>query len=304
MGRNVTRLGIALVAGVLLLTGGACARADGPGQELPAPVALPGDLPAEATPSGSPEPDEPAATPAAVESMGAAPKAKASASASAKASASPSAKPAPKPKRTATAPRAVPKPPTETNLPPKPPKPPAEGCKPSYKGEQASRAQVKTALTNAAGRTYWPTSAPDIRIPLNLIKATAWQESGWQSNIVACDGGIGLMQVMPDTATWMNQRFGQSYDVWDYRDNAYLGATYLAWLTKYIGDMYFDADYRLDAALCTPGELDSCLLNAVIAAYNFGHGAVAREGQPLAIPNPTYVRNVRALMTECVCLGY
>ncbi|GGM39032.1 hypothetical protein GCM10011608_24680 [Micromonospora sonchi] len=305
MGRNVTRLGIALVAGVLLLTGGACARADTPAQELPAPVALPEDLPAEVTPSGSPEPDEPAATPSAVESMGAAPKA----SASAKGSASPSVKPDPKPKRTRTAPRAVPKPPTETNLPPKLPKPPAEGCKPSYKGEQASRAQVKTALTNAAKRTYWPTSAPDIRISPELIKATAWQESGWQSNIVACDEGIGLMQVMPDTATWMNQRFGQSYDVWNHQDNAYLGATYLAWLTKYIGDMYFDADkdpagYRLDADLCIPGELDSCLLNAVIAAYNFGHGAVARPGQPLAIPNPNYVRNVRALMTECVCLGY
>ncbi len=296
MGRNVTRLGIALVAGVLLLTGGACARADPPAQELPAPVALPEDLPAEVTPSGSPEPDEPAATPSAVESMGVAPKAKASGS--------PSAKPAPKPKRTATAPRTVPKPPTETNLPPDPPKPPAEGCKPSYKGKQASRAQVKTALTNAAGRTYWPTSAPDIRIPLNLIKATAWQESGWQSNIVACDEGIGLMQVMPKTADWMNQRFGQSYDVWNHQDNAYLGATYLAWLTKDIGDRYFDADYRLDAALCVPGELDSCLLNAVIAAYNFGHGAVAPDGEPIDIGNPGYVRNVRALMTECVCLGY
>lgn len=124
-----------------------------------------------------------------------------------------------------------------------------------------------------------------------------------QSNIVACDKGIGLMQVMPETASWMNQRFGQSYDVWDYRDNAYLGGTFLAWLTKYIGDMYFDADYRLDADLCT-AELDSCLLNAVIAAYNYGHGAVAPEGKPLNIPNASYVRNVRALMTECVCLGF
>ncbi|SCL24018.1 Transglycosylase SLT domain-containing protein [Micromonospora inyonensis] len=188
-------------------------------------------------------------------------------------------------------------------MPPPPPKPAPSGCQPTYSGTQASRAQVKSALADAAARTYWPTSAPDIRIPLNLVKATAWQESGWQSNIVACDGGIGLMQVMPGTADWMNQRFGQSYDVRDYRDNAYLGGTYLAWLTKYIGDMYFDADYRLDADLCS-AELDSCLLNAVIAAYNYGHHAVAREGEPLTVPNPGYVRNVRALMTECVCLDY
>ncbi|BCJ61285.1 lytic transglycosylase domain-containing protein [Micromonospora endophytica] len=299
MGRRVTGLGMAFVAGLLLLTGGACARTDAPAAELPAPVALPEDLPGTVTPSGPALPDDVTATPVAVESMGAAPSASASAG-----SASPSAKPAPKPKRTVTAPRKVPKPPVETEVPPQPPKPPASGCEPSYEGKEASRAQVKAALSDAAERTYWPTSAPDIRIPLNLIKATAWQESGWQSHIVACDKGIGLMQVMPDTATWMNQRFGQSYDVWDYRDNAYLGGTYLAWLTKYIGDMYFDADYRLDAGLCTSGVLDSCLLNAVIAAYNYGHGAVAREGQPLAIPNPSYVRNVRALMTECVCLDY
>ncbi|MEU5553286.1 lytic transglycosylase domain-containing protein [Micromonospora sp. NPDC047793] len=296
MGRSVTRLGVALLAGLLLATGGGCASVDAPATEVPAPVALPQEAtePTQATESVGP--DEASPTPKAVQSMGAAPRSAAAPS--------PTASVKPTPRRSAPAPRTVPKPPTETNVPPKPPKPAPSGCQPTYKGEQASRAQAKAALTDAAGRTYWPTSAPDIRVPLDLIKATAWQESGWQSNIVACDEGIGLMQVMPDTATWMNQRFGQSYDVWDYRDNAYLGGTYLAWLTKYIGDMYFDADYRLDAGLCTPGVLDSCLLNAVIAAYNFGHGAVARPGQPLAIPNPGYVRNVRALMSECVCLGF
>ncbi|WP_216592177.1 lytic transglycosylase domain-containing protein [Verrucosispora sioxanthis] len=300
MGRSVARRGVAVVAAVLLLAGAGCATVDTPAAEVPAPVALPEELPdASGEPSGSAVPEDASATPSAVESMGAAPKATPSASASPSA-----AKRSPKPKRTtATAPRTVPKPPTEKQVPPDPPKPPASDCKPSYKGDQASRAQAKAALTEAAGRTYWPTSAPDIRIPVSLIKATAWQESGWQSNIVACDKGIGLMQVMPETASWMNQRFGQSYDVWDYRDNAYLGGTFLAWLTKYIGDMYFDADYRLDADLCT-AELDSCLLNAVIAAYNYGHGAVAPEGKPLNIPNASYVRNVRALMTECVCLGF
>lgn len=213
---------------------------------------------------------------------------------------SPTARPTPKPTR--TAPRTAAKPPQETQLPPPPPTPSSTSCTPHHQGTPASRTQVKAAFADAAAKTYWPTSAPDIRIPPALIKATAWQESGWQSAIVACDGGIGLMQVMPATAAWMNQRFGQSYDVWDYRDNAYLGANYLAWLTKYIGDMYFD-DYRLDAALCS-AELNSCLLNAVIAAYNYGHGAVASEGSPLTIPNPRYVGNVRALMTECVCLSY
>ncbi|MEU4567379.1 transglycosylase SLT domain-containing protein [Micromonospora sp. NPDC023956] len=285
------RIGAAVLAGVLLTAPlvGCGGQRDAGADPAAGAVGAPVDLPLM-------ESATPAASPSVVESMGRGP------SATPSRSGAPSPTPKPTARRTA-GPRATPKPPTETKVPPPPPKPAPSGCQPSYSGTQASRAQVRSALADAAARTYWPTSAPDIRIPLNLVKATAWQESGWQSNIVACDGGIGLMQVMPGTADWMNQRFGQSYDVRDHRDNAYLGGTYLAWLTKYIGDMYFDADYRLDAGLCT-AELTSCLLNAVIAAYNYGHHAVAREGEPLAVPNPGYVRNVRALMTECVCLDY
>ncbi|MFB9239031.1 lytic transglycosylase domain-containing protein [Plantactinospora siamensis] len=208
----------------------------------------------------------------------------------------------PKPRRaTAPKPRAKPAPRTEAKLPPPPPKP-VPGCTPVHRGVKASHAQARDALTAAAGRTYWPGSAPGLKLSTNLVKAVAWQESGWQSDIVACDGGVGLMQVMKDTATFVNNRFEQSYDINDYRDNATLGANYLAWLTKYIGDLYFDGDYSLDAANCAT-ELNSCLLNAVIAAYNFGPGAVATDNG-LVIPNPGYVRNVRALMTECVCLSY
>ncbi|MGC5380288.1 lytic transglycosylase domain-containing protein [Micromonospora sp. DT68] len=300
-GRNavrgrITQVGAVALVGLLLAgtTAGCADRGERPpGQAAPASVT------GEPTDGTTTEPvDESSAepSPSGVAEMGAAP------SRSASASPTPSKKPS-RPASTAPKPRAVAKPPTETKVPPAPPKPAPASCKPSYKGTQASRAAAKAALTDAAARTYWPTSAPDIKIPLDLVKATAWQESGWQSNIYACDGGVGLMQVMPGTATWMNQRFEQSYDIADYRDNAYLGANYLAWLTKYIGDMYFESDFRLDADLCTT-ELNSCLLNAVIAAYNYGHGAVAREGEPLTIPNPSYVRNVRALMTECVCLTY
>ncbi|MFG3641387.1 transglycosylase SLT domain-containing protein [Micromonospora sp. NPDC047762] len=291
MVRRTDRLGAAVLAGLLLASAlvGCAAKGESP-SGVAAPVAItdgPTDAPSDEV-DGEPSPSV-----SAVESMGSAPSR----------SATPKPKTTKKPTRAAPKPRPVPKPPTETEVPPAPPKPAPTSCKPTYKGSQASRSEVKAALTDAASRTYWPVSAPDIKIPLNLLKATAWQESGWQSNIYACDGGVGLLQVMPDTATWMNQRFEKSYKIDAYQDNASLGATYLAWATKYIGDMYFESDFRLDPALCT-SELNSCLLNAVIAAYNFGHGAVAQEGKPLTIPNPSYVRNVRALMNECVCLAY
>jgi soluble lytic murein transglycosylase-like protein len=217
--------------------------------------------------------------------------------------AGPAATPTPRPTRSRK-PRPKPsrRPPKETLLPPAPPKPAPASCKPRYVGTAISRTAAKQALTAAAGRTYWPVSAPDIQVPVNLVKATAWQESGWQSNIIACDGGVGLMQVMPDTAAFVNQRFEQSYDIDVPADNATLGANYLAWLIKYFGDVYYASDYTIDEADCAT-RTSPCLLNAVIAAYNFGFGAVDTD-DGLVIPNPTYVANVRALMTECECLAF
>src|SRR5690349_24003517 len=74
-------------------------------------------------------------------------------------------------------------------------------------GSKVSKAKAKAALTNAAAKKYWPGSAPKLKVPARLVLATAWHESGWQSNIVNCDGGRGLMQVMPDTESFINQRF-------------------------------------------------------------------------------------------------
>ncbi|MBF9134030.1 transglycosylase SLT domain-containing protein [Plantactinospora sp. S1510] len=283
MTRRARRSGRVLVTLLLAVTVAGCANGD-PERNGAAPGS---DVEQVAGSETLPEAGATTDPPPAVQGLGARPRP----------SATPSRTPSRKP-----GPRKAPKPPTESKLPPPPPKAKPGCTKPRYEGTEASRAQVKQALTEAAGRVYWPSSAPSIRVPVDLVKATAWQESGWQSNIIACDGGVGLMQVMPDTADFVNQRFDQSYDIDAYRDNATLGANYLAWLIKYIGDAFFDGAYGVSAADCTT-ELNSCLLNAVISAYNFGPGAVVTD-DGLKIPNPQYVRNVRALMTECECLGF
>lgn len=181
---------------------------------------------------------------------------------------------------------------------------PKPGCTEKFVGKALPRAKVKQALTTAAGTTYWPVSAPDLTVPLKLVKAVAWQESTWRSHVRACDGGVGLMQVMPDTAVYLNQRFEKSYDIATPADNARLGVNYLAWLTKYFGDVYFEGDYDLAAADCA-GTTDMCLLNMVISGYNYGFGAVDDaydNNKPL--PNPGYVKSVRKLLTSCECLSY
>jgi LysM repeat protein len=62
-----------------------------------------------------------------------------------------------------------------------------------------------------------------------VVKALAWIESGWQQHVVSYTGAVGLMQLMPETAAWLESDiFGQSLneDVSAY-DNVKMGTRYL-----------------------------------------------------------------------------
>ena len=121
--------------------------------------------------------------------------------------------------------------------------------------------QVTALLRQAAAR---------FGLPANLLLAIAWEESGWTQHVISRDGGIGVMQIMPYTATSINaithiQR--NPYNLWD---NICLGAQYLSWLwNNFQGN-----------------------LNEVISAYNEGGWSVIHRG----IFNWQYVRTVLALM--------
>jgi len=224
----------------------------------------------------------------------------------------------PTPRRTTHRPRPTRKPPAN-DLPPPPPAP-KPGCTPRLAGPKAPLPDVRDALVAAGGREYWrgvvppadlEGELPTITVPANLMKAVAWQESGWQSTIIACDGGIGTMQVMPGTAEFVNNRFGTDYNVNTLAGNTALGAAYLEWLTMYFG-LYYFGDFALTAtAPVGPDGASMRLRDAVISAYNVGpraleddNGTPEADDDTLSIPNRSYVNNVTALMTECVCLTY
>jgi hypothetical protein len=201
------------------------------------------------------------------------------------ASPSPEPEPSPSPKR-----RASPKPTRVAVPPPKKTKPPT--CPSHTVGTAQSRSAVKSALTTAARLHLW-SAATTVDLSATLVEAVAWQESGWKSNLVSCVGAVGVLQVTPDTAAWMNQRFGQDFDLHTLSGNAGLGSAQLQWLTKYFGDKYFAGNYdltRVDPAKPT-------LLDAVLAGYNLGFGAVDVNGT-LTIPNRAYVNAVERWMTE------
>jgi soluble lytic murein transglycosylase-like protein len=85
----------------------------------------------------------------------------------------------------------------------------------------------------------------------NLLRAVIVVESGFNSRAVSKRGAVGLMQLMPATAS----RFGVS-NPYDARQNVHAGARYLKFLIDRFGH-----DIHL-----------------ALAAYNAGEDAVARNG--------------------------
>jgi len=223
--------------------------------------------------------------------------------------------PSPSPTRTAApkptkkkAPPPPPKPVTVVKPPPPPPggKPPGPSAPPSgatcphLTGPVAPRSDVAAAMSAAAARSYRPTlslsdsNPPSITVRLPLIEGIGWEESGWQSTIESCDGGLGTMQVMADTASWMNQKYGTSYDRASLTGNINIATGYLAWLARYFGDRYFNGNYSLAG-----DPVKIVLLDLVISAYQAGFGSVDNAmaaGQDL--PNRWYVDTVEGFMTH------
>lgn len=222
-------------------------------------------------------------------------------------------KPKPKPSPTKAKPRPTPsKKPPKSQLPPPPPKPsPKPGCPFDTPASDVSRSTASTALGSAGARDYWtgvqpPDGAGDlstISVPALLMDAFAWTESSWKSTAVGCDGAIGLMQVLTPNAAFVNQRFGESFDIHSTNGNCQLGAAYIEWLTVYFG-LYYFGSYDLMNATANVGPNDSSisLLDVVIAAYNAGPAAIENDnGTPndgsddtLSIPNQAYVDKVQA----------
>ena len=97
----------------------------------------------------------------------------------------------------------------------------------------------------------------------SLVKAVAWQESGWQQDVVSSAGAIGVMQVMPDTADYVNESLGGgNLNVRKAGDNIELGVTYL----DHVIDIMPSEDHGLAAYYTGPGNVSS-RLSGVQNAY-------------------------------------
>jgi soluble lytic murein transglycosylase-like protein len=127
----------------------------------------------------------------------------------------------------------------------------------------ALRTEVDRLLTRTARAYGWSPA---------FVKAVAWQESGWQQDVVSPKGAVGIMQVMPGTADFVaSRRAGRELDLNDPRDNVLAGVLFL--------------DYLYDL---TGGDAE-----ATLAGYYQGLASVREHGR--FADTQRYIDNVLAL---------
>lgn len=106
-------------------------------------------------------------------------------------------------------------------------------------------------------------------VDVNLLKAVAQAESGFDTNAVSSGGAMGIMQLMPATCS----DYGVA-DPFDVSQNILGGAKVLSWmLDRYDGD-----------------------LTLTLAAYNSGYGNVDKNGGvPPFSQTTSYINKVKSI---------
>jgi len=109
-------------------------------------------------------------------------------------------------------------------------------------------ARMNALLTNTATETG---------VDPKLVRAVAWNESGWQQDVVSPTGAVGVMQIEPPTGTWVSQYLaGRTLDIGVAADNVLAGCLLLHHLL-----------------IVHNGDVD-----AALAAYYQGDASIARNG--------------------------
>jgi soluble lytic murein transglycosylase-like protein len=114
-------------------------------------------------------------------------------------------------------------------------------------------------------------------VPPDLFEALAWQESGWQNDVVSSAGAVGIGQLLPETVDYINKvLLGTTLKPANLKatvpsDNIRMAAAYLATLLRATGGQACGA----------------------VAAYYQGFSALVHRG---VLPeSQVYVRSVLGL---------
>ncbi len=104
-------------------------------------------------------------------------------------------------------------------------------------------ATYEAAPSYAAVRTSIDHWSAVYGVDARLARATAWMESGFQEDVVSNVGAVGVMQLLPETWTWVDQVLLGTTTPRTYDGNVRAGVRYLRWLLD-----QFNGDRRLALA--------------------------------------------------------
>jgi soluble lytic murein transglycosylase-like protein len=80
---------------------------------------------------------------------------------------------------------------------------------------------------------YFTEWADHYGVPVALVEAIAWQESGWQQDVVSSAQAVGVGQIVPSTAQFVqNVLVGEPLDITSASDNIRMSAAFLAYLDR------------------------------------------------------------------------
>ena len=132
-----------------------------------------------------------------------------------------------------------------------------------------------------AARPYFVQAANAYNVPLSLLEAVCWWESGWQQSVVSVTGAVGMCQVEPYTAAFVNTHLapGQNLDLSSTTGNIAIAAVLLNYLLEATGN-----DQEL-----------------AVAAYYQGLQSVLRHG--LLPTTANYANGILALTSVFASLG-
>lgn len=144
-------------------------------------------------------------------------------------------------------------------------------AQPESAGTSTGHSSQKVNSPNSL-ESYFQQAASTYGVDINLLKAVAKQESGFNPNAVSSAGAMGVMQLMPGTASALGVK-----NPYNAEENIMGGAKYLSQLLK---------KYNGNVSLA-------------LAAYNAGSGNVDKYGGiPPFSETQNYVKKVLANMGD------
>lgn len=144
-----------------------------------------------------------------------------------------------------------------------------------YRGEKNYAVHYGEEIREVAGETG---------LSPHLVLGVVKSESNFDADVIAQDGGVGLMQLMPDAVSFMSERLGEDPQAWDLQDpktNLRIGSQYLSYLVG----RYQSEDLAIVAYNAGMSNVDEWLKDGTI---NWDYRSMANI--PYAVPRKYVAR--------------